>query len=356
MPNHPKKWRRWLRRVLLLSINLYGIGLTLYLILRYTRGDKSWWLAFLHSFAPFYFLPLLFCLPVVVRLRAWRSLVLLLLLLGFGLGRYGPRFMPKAQAASDMETLRVVTFNVWGRNRDLRLLEDWLLSIDADVVFLQELPLDYENTRFEVLRGVYPYYVSEQDSTRDDTANLILSRYPVNTSEYGLRSDGIPIPQRALLNYQGEQIALYNFHGASPERYRRSPLRRFLYGDYMKMAFDYNEELRNAQIRELIYQTQRESLPFIVAGDFNTSDHAAMYDFIASHWRDSFAQSGYGLGASWPVAHARGLPAFIPPLVRLDYIWHSPNLRTVSAGQGPFLGSDHLPVTATLEIHPGKGL
>jgi endonuclease/exonuclease/phosphatase (EEP) superfamily protein YafD len=52
-----------------------------------------------------------------------------------------------------------------------------------------------------------------------------------------------------------------------------------------------------------------------------------------------------GFGASWPA-----LFTGIPPLVRIDYIWHSDEFRAISVKQGPDIGSDHLPLYATLDI------
>jgi endonuclease/exonuclease/phosphatase (EEP) superfamily protein YafD len=45
---------------------------------------------------------------------------------------------------------------------------------------------------------------------------------------------------------------------------------------------------------------------------------------------------------------------FIPPLVRIDYIWHSAGLRALQAWQGPAIGSDHLPLQALLEFTPPR--
>jgi endonuclease/exonuclease/phosphatase family metal-dependent hydrolase len=66
---------------------------------------------------------------------------------------------------------------------------------------------------------------------------------------------------------------------------------------------------------------------------------------------DSFKEAGTGFAGSWPVSTARGLPRFLPPLVRIDYIWHSAGLRALDAHIGPAIGSDHLPVRATLTLN-----
>ncbi|MCZ2094787.1 MAG: hypothetical protein LC121_00665 [Anaerolineae bacterium] len=79
------------------------------------------------------------------------------------------------------------------------------------------------------------------------------------------------------------------------------------------------------------------------------SDQRPLGD-LAAVMRDSFREAGYGLGTSWPAAQAFGIPPLIPPLVRIDYIWHSDEFRTLAAAQGPYLGSDHLPLYATLAL------
>ncbi|MDX2140908.1 MAG: hypothetical protein SF123_22680 [Chloroflexota bacterium] len=76
-----------------------------------------------------------------------------------------------------------------------------------------------------------------------------------------------------------------------------------------------------------------------------------MYSEIAAQWNDSFREAGVGLGTSWPVSTARGdLLSFIPPLIRIDYLWHSDDLRAQWAGQAPPLGSDHLGLVAELVV------
>ena len=91
-------------------------------------------------------------------------------------------------------------------------------------------------------------------------------------------------------------------------------------------------------------------LPFIVAGDFNTSDQDAMYPALAARMIDSFRERGVGFGTSWPSPGMLPIPVFLPPLVRIDYIWHSPGISTRAAWQARTVGSDHLPLVADLVI------
>ena len=89
--------------------------------------------------------------------------------------------------------------------------------------------------------------------------------------------------------------------------------------------------------------------PIIVAGDFNMSDASLIYDEVAAQLQDAWRGAGVGAGRTWPVAEAIGLPRVIQPLLRIDYIWHSADLRPTAATVGEAIGSDHLPVMVVFE-------
>ena len=90
-------------------------------------------------------------------------------------------------------------------------------------------------------------------------------------------------------------------------------------------------------------------MPAIVAGDFNMSDASLIYDEIAALLTDAWREAGNGAGRTWPVAEEIGLPRLIHPLLRIDYVWHSPHLRAAAAAVGAAIGSDHLPLAAVFE-------
>jgi endonuclease/exonuclease/phosphatase family metal-dependent hydrolase len=93
-----------------------------------------------------------------------------------------------------------------------------------------------------------------------------------------------------------------------------------------------------------------ETLPLITAGDFNLSDQDSSYRDLAARWHDAFRAGGFGLGTTYPVARALDLPSVFPPLVRLDYVWHSDDMLAVSASNGAYVGSDHLPLLVELSL------
>jgi endonuclease/exonuclease/phosphatase family metal-dependent hydrolase len=268
-----------------------------------------------------------------------------------------PYYAAKAIAPATNPTLRIISLNTWRGNVDLTAVKEWMRGIDADVVALQEVVIDnLTDGELPDLKGLYPYQHS-QYVPEGWWGNVTLSRYPI------LRVDNLPndpgdtftTQQRFELDMNGETIAIYNVHFARPLTPKARPRIMIpIPNFFIQGALTYDAGLRNSQIQKFLSQIQYEKYPYIVAGDFNMSDSTQMYGEIAARLKDSFMEAGYGLGGSWPLGEAEGfLPRSFPPLLRFDYIWHNDGFRTVQIAQGPrHLGSDHLPLYATLELMP----
>jgi vancomycin resistance protein VanJ len=337
----------FVRRLVILLVTLYATGLAVYLLLRFAFGDRFWPLNFFNNFLPFYFLPLLILLPLALILRAKRTSALTLILFAVGLVWIGPRFIPKAQAAPSGQIIRVATFNMWDtRDYGLERKETWMRETAADILLLQEPPPAYEYGRLNDLSDLYPHFVMHPDDIRYNF-NVTLARHPI-------RVDGVvpgvdtPITKRSVVNVNGQEIAVYNVHMPWPSAYPRVP--RFLNNFYLRTALGYDDRERDQFIRDLLDILDHEPLPFIVAGDFNASDYSLIYMEMAAQMNDAFAEAGYGLGGSWPNTIFIGFPRYFPPLIRIDYIWHSDHFQTIRAEQGPRLGSDHIPLLADLTL------
>jgi endonuclease/exonuclease/phosphatase (EEP) superfamily protein YafD len=339
-------------------ITFYVVGLAAYLILRLLLGDRLWWLALLNNFTIYYFVPLLVCLPLATLMRRWWTLARLIPFLLIALLWYAPYYLPKAQAALDTPSFKVVTFNVLPSNRQLSNLEAWLREIEADLVLLQEIPDEFSDAdNFAELRDLYPYQVAQQpDFSVPGTSVqgvMVLSRYPfLTTGNFDLGSDSQGhFQQRVTLEIGGRAIALYNIHMLMP--IRETPRLRLPRGfGKLEFALKYDDSTRNAHITRLLEILQEETLPYIVAGDFNLSDQSATYNTLSAVMGDSFREAGVGFGASWPAGESEELPDVFPPLLRVDYLWHSREFRALEAAVGPKLGSDHLPLYGTFSFQP----
>ncbi|MEO8611759.1 MAG: endonuclease/exonuclease/phosphatase family protein [Chloroflexota bacterium] len=321
-----------------------------YLILRLAFGDSLWWLALLNAMAHLGFLPLIVLFPLALLIDRRTAFRLMPLMLIAGLW-FGPYFLPKLIPETTNSTLRMLTFNVWGDNPRMGDVEAWIRDSNADLVLLQEIPETYSENGFSNLLDVYPYQFVQSLEMRT-WGNAILSRIPfAETENFDLEGDGTPSHQRVTFDWQRTTIALYNIHLLIPigdQAHFSTPIDN----PFLHLALKYDDAPRDAEIGRLSERIDAEPLPFLMGGDFNTSDQSVIYQQLAAHRRDSFREVGRGFGASWPLAVNGEFPAFIPPLLRMDYIWHSDSFQTVSAQQGPPLGSDHLALLATLALSP----
>jgi vancomycin resistance protein VanJ len=325
-------------RVVTVLSSVYLLLMVAYLILRLILGGGLWWLALLNAVAVYTFFPLFILMPLAALARSWYVLARLALLALLGIVWFGPFFQPKNVTPAGMQTIRVVTFNVWGDNHQLDEVESWLRETDADVIALQEIPDAYV-LGIPALADIYPEQPG--DRLRRPWGRMILSRHPV----LELTITGAN-QQRAVLDVDGQQVAVYNIHFPIPVR-SNAPPDLTSYTGWLNVALNYDERARNEQIEQFLDELAGEALPYIVAGDFNLSQHSIIYGTLAVRMTDSFRATNSGLGATWPVGY---LPPFMSPLLRVDYIWHSRSLRAVATQIGPQLGSDHLPLVATLEL------
>ncbi len=326
----------------------YLLLIALYLVLRLIIGDGNPRLSLVNNFAYFLFLPLPVLLVMGLFVRSRLALLRLLPIVAVFLVWIGPRFIPKPIVSAGGRTIRVFTANTWSRNPHPETLETRLRESGADILCLEELTPDFAVNRLSHLEDLYPYQSIQADTTRAGD-NFTLSRYPIVSSEYvELGVPDVPAPVRVVINVGGQYVAVYTTHLAWPvddEAITVSGL-----GFYAQVALGFDDTVRNQQIDAFLEYLKTEPYPYIVAGDFNTSDSSVTYNKLAAAMHDSFAEGGQGLGGSWPVARARGLPAWLPPLIRIDYIWHSDGLQTIHAWQGAETGSDHLPLLAELAL------
>ena len=334
------------RRFTQLTLNVlatgYVLALTGLLILRLIGHDHRWWIAFLINFMPIFFVPLWGFIALALLLRTRPALLATAPLALVGLVLYGPLFLVKPAAAVSGKPVNIITFNVSDTNSQRDDVFGWLRAQHADVVLLQEVSADWFVPARQILNDLYPQQ-TVQLTEAGNRGNLILSHFPLTAVPDANSSPFAP----AVLSVDGQPTAFYNISLVTPVDASPHHELPFEY-PFLDLVMRYDDQFRNHQIALLLEQVQAQTLPYIVAGDFNMSDQTSVYASLAAQMDDSFREGGIGLGASWPAFKVAGL-AFLPPLIRIDYIWHSRRgFTTLNATVGPFLGSDHLPVETTL--------
>ena len=89
----------------------------------------------------------------------------------------------------------------------------------------------------------------------------------------------------------------------------------------------------------------RETLPFIVCGDFNTPDHGIIYHTVSRGLTDAHLHAGRGWGLTFPGATRNPL-SLHGPWLRLDYAFAGRGWQPVYCSPEPGRRSQHCAVAA----------
>lgn len=311
-----------MRRVFTLkrSSLLVASGLVLLWLLQNSVGERSGATALLtylpqHGFGVLPMGLLLGCLrrrqkPLAI-LNGVSLLFWLFALLGFQL--------PSGQSNAS-PTLRIVSYNVLGGKSDAaRIARDIQLQ-QPDIACLQES----QNGFGARVAAHFPGWT--QRSSGDVTT---ISRFPMVSMHVHPQ-----LGRRRLLEtvWQTPQglVRVHNVHISMQPRERVVAS-----SSGLVRIFTSNRAKAMARLEQLpdLERLPREGMPTLLCGDFNTPPRGLFYRALGHGWNDAFAQSGFGLGQSWPSVF---------PLLRIDYVWmrglHSRRSWVAEAGE-----SDHRP-------------
>lgn len=212
------------------------------------------------------------------------------------------------------EAWGVMTYNVARGQRGPQELARVVRDEAPDVVCLQEV------------NGLRPDFLSRlarelpQFTLVADREVALLTRFPVRAG----RVHELPDTQRrfleARLDVRGTPVTVVNVHFTTV----------LLRGDIPGTA-----KRREAQARRLTDLARAAPGAFLACGDFNTPPKGRVYGQLRAVLSDAFVQVGSGFGWTFPARM---------PLLRLDQVWLSPDLRAVRAQVPSALASDHRPL------------
>jgi endonuclease/exonuclease/phosphatase (EEP) superfamily protein YafD len=229
------------------------------------------------------------------------------------------------------ERLTIVQLNVNIRHQDPSRVVEWVIAQDPDVVVLIEVTRAW-STPMAALRARY--------------ANALVGM-PPDGSGIAVFAKG---PQRVLrLESLGDAwcpvIVLEVPQSSGPSSLA-------LIATHLRSPITPSDgAARNRQLSALVRRIVGEgALQKIVVGDLNITRWSPLYTQLTDVAGVRDGQEGFGLGASWPSSFGRwfGIP--------IDQTLVSPGIRVVHRTIGPYLGSDHLPVTTTVEFSQGIGV
>jgi endonuclease/exonuclease/phosphatase (EEP) superfamily protein YafD len=226
--------------------------------------------------------------------------------------------LPKGQmppAGADEATLRMVSFNVWDRNKQTSQLAKFLQNADADVVVLLEF-FDHHRSLLATQKEKYPH---QYDCVSIKKCNIaILSRKPFKDSGAKVSWEG-PVTAWVRFGDGLKGLTLFGVHFVRPD----TP----------------NQQWQ--QVKGMAGETFSARGPVIVAGDFNAAPGSIMltgFQEFSGLWRLTSLPT-------WPTWF------FNLPQLAIDHIFISNGVRPLAYPQpGKDVGSDHLPLNSTFAI------
>lgn len=308
----------------------YGLNVTLFLVLQAVVGERWIIISLFNTFAHLLILPALILFPLCLLLRRWRLAVLVLPPFWLFVVSYGGLFLPRAAANPGAGQLSLLTYNLLAAQKNSQPMATIIRAANADVVAVQELSLEAADYLKTQLSDLYPYQALHPQAYY--AGQGIFSKYPLLDETYWQMTQGF---QRVVFETQGQRIVLYNAHTAFP---------------FMSIrAFGVQ---RDEEIRVLLARAEQETDAVILAGDFNLTDQAETYRQITARFADAHQEIGWGMGFTFPdYTETDSHLSWLPPLSRLDYVFHDAAFQAVEARVWPTSGgSDHRPVLVRLVL------
>ena len=204
-----------------------------------------------------------------------------------------------------------------------------------DVVALEELNRRQADALARALDDTWPYRFTFGDSYE---GRGVFSRYPLRDSQVLEIASGRP-DALVEIDIEGEDLTMLVAHPRPPK----------LRGRTLDIPFALQRQL--LRLADLAL----EASPAVLLGDFNVRPDTSIYARLRERGLlDAFEESGEGPERTFPVRLERGVRRKVrvktPPLFRLDYVWHTPDIRSLATWVGDDTGSDHLPVLSRLAI------
>lgn len=322
---------RWGQRCV--SILLTGLSwlavvpLALLAVARIVAPDHTLLLLWLNSFTEYLYLPVYPALAWAVASRRRGLMLAALLPVIAHLVWLVPSYRPAAAQPFDVQhasRLRIASGNALASNQSLA---DWLNELrqtDPDVLLIQEL--SHELVTVIERSGLpvdMPYHAMTPQ--RGWPGMAVYSKYPLDDLEL-IKIGAAPL-MVFTITYETQRLRVYHIHNMAPMKERQWQMWR----EYWQHVCD---------------RLATETLPRLLIGDFNTTQHAQCYrDLLTAGLRSAHADRGRGSAKTWP----NGKAALIPP-IRIDHALLSSGLACLKIEEGEGSGSDHRPLFIELAI------
>jgi len=283
-------------------------------------GRWHWLLDLTSHFRWYYLLAALVWYALTSRRRSRLATAWLAIAVGVNAWAMLAYWLPAHRKADGGEPLAMVSLNVRAENPDKQRTLAYLRDRNADVVVLLEID-DAWATALRDLESVYPHRVVAPQPGLFGIA--VLSRVPLEAPRVVEPGGGSTTVITGLT--RGKQgCLLMAAHPLAP-----------VSGAWAAR--------RDAQLAAMGELAAGESRPVIVAGDLNATPWSHGFRALAGPRGLRDSAIGRGVQATW---NAR----LWAPRIPIDHVLVSPEIGVQSRTVGPDVGSDHLPVEASLVV------
>lgn len=349
---------------------VFLISLLLSYFAPYTNPKSFWVFAFFGLAYPWLLIAnVLFLLYWIIRWKKLYWISLVVILIGWNSMKNLFHFSSEKKNANG--GIKVLSYNVrnfdlynWSHNKETRnKIFSFLKKESADIVCLQEF-FQGDSGYFETLDSVLAVTKSVDNHikytltrrNKDHWGIATLSKYPIvfkGKVPFKYKSNSICI--FSDLKIGSDTVRVYNMHLQSIN---------FGYADYRFIeALKENNDTLDAEDVEIASKnilrrikrafikraTQTEKIiahinsckyPVIICGDFNDTPFSFTYHEFAEKYKDSFMESGSGIGNTY-------IGDF--PSYRIDYIFHSQQFTSSNFVVHPEELSDHYAISTVIK-------
>lgn len=346
---------RVLKHLTFWTVVFYCLALILVMSLLSHVGERNVTTAFLLFVPPsVWWLPALPLAAAALLLHRRALLLLLVMMLWFSHSFLGWRSGGDTPETTPKEgQLRVMTYNR-GQHMN-QSLQPFKNATRPDILVFQEA--------FGKAAGfAAAEEYAEFTHTRSVGEHTLLSRFPILEEKELPALPGKPSKAvRFVLDWNGRHIALYSVHLQTPREVLEHQMRgSFLYGvlgfpgtpwaeKRQKMQTFWDDQIADAQL--VLKAAREDSLPVILAGDFNSPHVGYVHRLMAAELGDAHDQTGGGFGWSFPGVTRNPLSAG-GPWMRIDYVFFGKSWKAVACVTEPKRPSQHRAVMAVLEFQP----
>lgn len=229
-----------------------------------------------------------------------------------------PWYLDGALAASN-NTLKILHANVLSTNDHYDRLLELVKAEDADIVLLQEVTPQWQAAMRPLLEK-YPYNLVE---ARDGNFGIAMFSRVAFDAVTHVDSPPLQFPSIvARLTIGGTALTLISTHPMMP-------------------LGESNYAARNEQLKSVADIVTRANGAVVLAGDLNTAMWGANYRTLLHETKLRNARRGFGILPTWPT--------FMPiAMIPIDHVLVSSEVGVNEIRTGPGIGSDHLPLIATV--------